>query len=47
MEFERQRITSGKRRVTIFSKEEYDRTNIGDKIHLNYQRFSNRKVSIW
>ena len=47
MEFERQRITSGKRRVTIFSKEQYDRTNIGDKIHLNYQRFSNRKVSIW
>jgi hypothetical protein len=47
MEFEKQRITSGKRRVTIFSKQRYDQINIGDKIHLNYQRFSGAKVMIW
>jgi len=47
MELEKQRIASGKGRVTIFGKGEYDQTNIEDKIDLRYQRFNDGSVMIW
>lgn len=47
LEAEKQRVANGKWRFTILSREKYEQLNVGDKIHLKYQRFSDGEVMIW
>ena len=44
---ERQRIAAGKRHTAIVPKEQYDKIDVGQRIYVNYQRFSNLRVTTW
>ena len=44
---EKKRVASGKNRVAIVTKEQYDQIGVGERIYARYQRFSESDVMIW
>jgi hypothetical protein len=44
---EKKRVTVGKLRAAIVTKDQYDQLNVGDRIFASYQRFNESDVMIW
>jgi hypothetical protein len=44
---ERKRVAAGKLRTAIVPKDRYDKINVGERIFVNYQRFSDSDLMTW